>query len=162
MLTLAQRRGARLLAKPGLLGKCLRARLVLTVSGDCTQVTKAVFVEPCTARVTPLGEGTYTDIEAVWNHHNYWVPVPAALQAAHFSAPQAFQLDSPVGWACLLQGPAHQARSLCPCLHISPMFALLGHHLDSPSGMAGLLGGPAHQARLVPLPALRALGPRRR
>ena len=72
------------------------------------QVHKPIFVEPATARISPLAEGLYTDIEAVWNHHNYWLPVPSALPAAHFADPGAFSLDSLSSWARLLEGPAHQ------------------------------------------------------
>ena len=72
------------------------------------QVHKAMFIEPATAAVSPLAEGMYEDIEAVWNHHNYWLPVPLALPAARFGDAGAFALDNPAAWVHLLEGTSHQ------------------------------------------------------
>ena len=75
------------------------------------QVSKPLFVEPSTAGVSPLTEGMYTDIEAVWNHHNWWAPVPLALPASRFGDPGAFNLDNPSTWTHLVEGLPHQVDS---------------------------------------------------
>ena len=79
-----------------------------------------MFIEPASAAVSPLTEGMYLDIEAVWNHHNCWLPVPLALPAARFGDSGAFALDNPAAWTHLLDGASHQVP---PCewgLVISP------------------------------------------
>ena len=83
----------------------------LCSQGGAAQVTKAMFIEPATAAVSPLAEGLYEDIEAVWNHHNYWLPVPLALPAARFGDAGAFALDNPANWVHLLEGMSHQVCS---------------------------------------------------
>ncbi|KAF0720696.1 Aste57867_121 [Aphanomyces stellatus] len=50
--------------------------LVLNSQSDDTHdvaVSEHVFIEPSTSRKYPVGQSPYRQIQAVWNHQNYWV-----------------------------------------------------------------------------------------